>query len=339
VVIAIFAVIVLGIAVVVGVVVAGGGGDDEQSGGGGGDEEIQLVSVAAPGPNPFTPPAAPAEPPATTLSPPQPPYGGTGDNTLCDRAGIIAYLADPANAAQMRAWIDVVGITEAEITTYINDLVPTTLAEDIRITNHTFENGRAVGFQAVLESGTAVLVDVYGKPVVRCRCGNPLLAPKQVSNPVYVGRKWAGFSPSTVVVVNVNTNVQVFPPGGVGTIPTSTPSTTTTRPSTTTTATTAPSGGGEARAAAIMKEKLEACIANAPEEDFGFITREEFDAIIAQLQYSAVPGTAPNVYTVTVSAEAAGGTVATWSVNTATEAVTAADPIAAELDPYCPNFA
>jgi len=34
-----------------------------------------------------------------------------------------------------------------------------------------------VPFQSILAAGTAVLVDKYGRPVVRCKCGNPLLPP------------------------------------------------------------------------------------------------------------------------------------------------------------------
>ena len=45
------------------------------------------------------------------------------------------------------------------------------------MTNHSFVGGRAVGYQAILQAGTAVLVDSSGRPVVRCRCGNPLLEP------------------------------------------------------------------------------------------------------------------------------------------------------------------
>jgi hypothetical protein len=38
-------------------------------------------------------------------------------------------------------------------------------------------NGRATSFGSVLQAGTAVLVDKYGHPVARCRCGNPLTEP------------------------------------------------------------------------------------------------------------------------------------------------------------------
>ncbi len=60
---------------------------------------------------------------------------------------------------------------------YIRKLKPVTLTRDTRVTNHSFVDGRAVGFQAILQAGTAVLVDENGEPVARCRCGNPLLEP------------------------------------------------------------------------------------------------------------------------------------------------------------------
>ena len=60
---------------------------------------------------------------------------------------------------------------------YIRGLRSVTLTRDTRVTNHSFVGERAVGFQAILQAGTAVLVDEKGVPVVRCRCGNPLLEP------------------------------------------------------------------------------------------------------------------------------------------------------------------
>jgi hypothetical protein len=331
-------IVALVVAVAVVVVAAGafvisrGGSDDHAAGK---KEHVQLVSVTTPGPNPFTPPAAPAAPPATTIAPAQPPYGGTGDNTLCDREGIISYLTDPANAAQARAWVGVLGITEAQIPSYIRDLVPTTITQDIRITNHTFENGQAIAFEAVLEAGTAVLVDVYGKPVVRCRCGNPLLPPRTVSDPVYVGQKWPGFSPTNVVVVNINTTIQVFPPGGVGTIPPPSSTTTaTTRPKTTTTT----AGGSADQAAALMKQELDSCIRTADFGDEGFFTADDLEEIIASLQYTVTPGSVPGVFSVSVTAAGGTGEIGIWSVTPSTGAIVSANPNAAELDPYCTNF-
>ncbi|HUF84334.1 MAG TPA: DUF6777 domain-containing protein, partial [Acidimicrobiia bacterium] len=252
--------------------------------------------------------------------PPQGPFGGTGDNTLCDREGIITFLTDPANSAQASEWARVVGIPVSEITTYVRELVPTTVTSDIRITNHTFENGRAVAFQAVLQAGTAVLVDVYGKPIVRCRCGNPLLPPREVKSPTYTGPRWDGFDPDTIIIIEV-TNVQIFPPGGVGEIPPQQEPEPEPEPE--------PSGGDEEEAAAIIRAEFAECAASLGE---GF----EFDP--NSLSYSATPGSVPDVYQVTVT-DPTTGEAGTWSVNADTGDVTPADPIAAEVGSFCPQLA
>jgi hypothetical protein len=76
----------------------------------------------------------------------------------------------------MREWARVLGIrpTFRAVKKYIAKLHPVTLTRDTQVTNHAYKNGRAVPFQAILQAGTAVLVDKYGTPVVRCYCGNPL---------------------------------------------------------------------------------------------------------------------------------------------------------------------
>ncbi|PZT71125.1 hypothetical protein DN402_02310 [Streptomyces sp. SW4] len=48
------------------------------------------------------------------------------------------------------------------------------LRADTRVTGHGLRGGRPVGGQAVLQAGTAVLVDDRGVPRVRCAGGNPL---------------------------------------------------------------------------------------------------------------------------------------------------------------------
>ena len=80
---------------------------------------------------------------------------------------------------ERQAWADVLGIDSDKdsVSRYVRSLTPVTLTVDTRITNHMFKNGRAVPFQSILVAGTAVLVDKYGRPVVRCKCGNPLLQP------------------------------------------------------------------------------------------------------------------------------------------------------------------
>jgi hypothetical protein len=313
--VAIGLVLAIGVGVVVGVLVAAGGDDEGKA------EDVKLVSASEPGPNPFTPPVAPEAPPPSTIAPPQGPFGGTGDNTLCDREGIITFLTDPANSAQASAWAETLGISVSEIPDYVRALVPTTTTSDIRITNHTFENGRAVAFQAVLQAGTAVLVDVYGKPVVRCRCGNPLLPPREVKRPTYTGPKWPDFDPDTIVVIQV-TNVQIFPPGGVGEIPPQEEPEPEPEPEPDT-------GGGDGNEAiAILTAAFDECLASLADEG---LTADE-------VTYSVAPGSAPDVYVVTVT-ETSSGEFGSWSVNVETRDITPADPIAAEAGSICPNLA
>ncbi len=76
------------------------------------------------------------------------------------------------------------------------------------MTNHGYRDGRATGYQAVLQTGTAVLVDDHGVPRVRCACGNPLLPPvAQKSTPRQTGDAWPGYRSSNVVVVAPATQV------------------------------------------------------------------------------------------------------------------------------------
>jgi hypothetical protein len=180
--------------------------------------EVLLETVAGKGPAPVTVPASPKRPALVPLvappvgRAPQPPFGGTGDNTLCDRELLVSFLTAPAHAAEAREWARVLDVKVAEIPVYVRDLVPTTLDADTRVTNHRFSKNKAVGYQAVLEKGTAVLVTQRGELVARCRCGNPLRAPQAVTNARYVGKRWSGFDPTTLIVV-IAADIDIFPPG------------------------------------------------------------------------------------------------------------------------------
>ena len=195
-----------------------------------GGGEVLLESAAAAGPQPFTPTAAGsgaagalgAKPksgvtPATATTPlplPSAPpisgipagrvglYGGTGDNRVCDRDQLVRFLE--SNPAKARAWAGVLGVRVSDIDVYVRRLTPTVLLYDTRVTNHGFSGGRATSRQAVLQAGTAVLVDSRGEPVVRCACGNPLTAPVPTRRTSYTGQAWPGFRPGVVVVVVVN---------------------------------------------------------------------------------------------------------------------------------------
>ena len=321
-----------------------GGGSDEPSKA---DREVLLESAASVGPAPFTPDiqpvaatlptvtTAPATVPSTTGKVAQGPFGGTGDNTLCDRDLLVEFLTDPANARIAQEWARVLDIEVRDIPAYVRSLIPTTLTADARVTNHTFENGRAVGYQAVLQRGTAVLVDTNGRLIARCRCGNPLLPPQEIAKPVYTGPKWEGFDP-TVIVVVVPSPTPIYPPGGVGTLPQST------TPNTRPTATTEPEIESD-EAVRRVKEPFEACIRAQSIGVTGVLTAGELEQVIASLQYSATlvdQRTGTYRVTITVPSQSLSegdieGGSASWEVNLLTGTTTPLDENAQSTQEAC----
>jgi hypothetical protein len=148
----------------------------------GGNEKASAQTVrfqrpADPGPKPFSAPADVRGTSTVKLELGAGPFGGTGSDLVCDRELLIRSLQ--ARPDRMAEWARVRGIDPSpeSVATYIRSLTPVTLTRDTRVTNYSFEDGRAVGFQSILQAGTAVLVDKYGEPVARCRCGNPLSKP------------------------------------------------------------------------------------------------------------------------------------------------------------------
>jgi hypothetical protein len=126
-------------------------------------------------------------------------FGGTLDNGSCDRDQMSQFLqSHPDKAA---AWADAEGIEQSDIPTYVHELTPVLLRADASITNHGYRDGRLTAYPAVLEAGTAVLVDAYGTPRVKCYCGNPLSAPPQHQPTHFVGQPWYHFAPVTVIVI------------------------------------------------------------------------------------------------------------------------------------------
>src|SRR5688500_8792049 len=149
----------------------GGGDDDEASSEAADTQTITFQEPEDPGEDPFTPPADVQG--GDTVEVAQP-FGGSGSNRVCDRDKLIKFLE--ANPERMAEWARVLGLEPriGVVKKYIAKLHPVTLTRDTQVTNHAFTDGRAVPFQAILQAGTAVLVDEYGVPVVRCFCGNPL---------------------------------------------------------------------------------------------------------------------------------------------------------------------
>jgi len=216
---------VLGTAVVGAVVLAlvfsrsdGGGGGSTAKGG-----EVFLQAASKTGPEPFTestandssaPPvsASPATESAATNAvrgvdggaPGL--YGGTRNVSSCDvEKQVRALQADPAKNGAFAA---VAGVRPSEVPAFLRGLTPVQLRLDTRVTNHGYRDGAATSYQAVLQAGTAVLVDDRGVPRTRCACGNPLTPPiAQQTAPRTTGDTWSSYRPSNVVVVAPSTTV------------------------------------------------------------------------------------------------------------------------------------
>ena len=135
-------------------------------------------------------------------------YGGTLNESMCDREQLVEFLGD--NADKARAFADVLDIDVDEIPDYIADLTAVVLRGDTRVTNHGFADGEATAFQAVLQAGTAVLVDYQGIPRVKCYCGNPLTEPIEVDSPRYGGDRWDDFDPDDITVTFVDIDIDIF---------------------------------------------------------------------------------------------------------------------------------
>jgi len=127
-------------------------------------------------------------------------YGGTRDEATCDPDQLVTVLdRRPEEAA---AWAGVHEIEVADIPDYVATLTALHLTADTRVTNHGFIEGEAVARQSVLQVGTAVLVDEFGTPRVRCSSGSPLLPPEAVEGTTaYRGPAWDTFDPVRTAAV------------------------------------------------------------------------------------------------------------------------------------------
>jgi hypothetical protein len=250
------AVVVIGL--VVGVVVIASGSDDPAEA-----TEVYTEPISTPGEDPFTPAVGtdeeiPAvEAPGTYEGNHVGLYGGTLNQSTCDRDQLVTFLRQ--NPDKAAAWAGVLGISTTRISTYVAGLTPVILRSDTLVTNHGFADGRATVIPAVLQAGTAVLIDDKGFPVTKCYCGNPLTPPDYYSpkwEPRYQGPTWPGFSGTSITIIQssatiIDTFVLVDPrtgrsfdrprgSGGAQDTPTNPPSTTTTTTTTLAPTTTLP---------------------------------------------------------------------------------------------------
>ncbi|MBH1934455.1 hypothetical protein I5Q34_09160 [Streptomyces sp. AV19] len=130
-------------------------------------------------------------------------FGGTRQVTRCDKAQLLKELA--SDAAKATAWAAARGIAGQDIQRHVTGLTAVVLLHDTLVTNHNYVGGgRTRSYHSVLQAGVAVLVDAYGKPAVKCNCGNPLRQPDSEVNAEqarYEGTRWEGFAAAVVTVV------------------------------------------------------------------------------------------------------------------------------------------
>lgn len=188
--------------------------------------EVFLEPVADQGPDPFTASTAASAAPTPSAPSPSAPapsptssvlalreitgstpglYGGTRSVGSCDVEQQVAFLA--AEPDKARAFAEAAGVNEANLASWLRGLTPVLLRADTRVTNHGFRDGVPNAFQSVLQAGTAVLVDQYGAPRVRCACGNPLRSPIPLQDAKPTGKPWAGYRPDRVIVIEPTTMV------------------------------------------------------------------------------------------------------------------------------------
>ncbi|MFG2332550.1 DUF6777 domain-containing protein [Streptomyces sp. NPDC048604] len=203
-------------AVILAVVLTRSDDGGDQAGGGSG--EVFLQSASSAGPDPFTKSTArtgAAQSPAPLPSPTgqtgtnvtrtvdgsaEGLYGGTKNVASCNVEQQVRFLA--AEPDKNRAFASVLGISESAVPGYLRGLTPLQLRVDTRVTNHGFKDGGPTTYQAVLQAGTAVMVDDRGVPRVRCACGNPLTPPvPQKTAPKTTGTAWPGYRTADVIVV------------------------------------------------------------------------------------------------------------------------------------------
>ncbi|MDT7636162.1 MAG: hypothetical protein QOC83_450 [Pseudonocardiales bacterium] len=174
--------------------------------------QVQLEPTSSPGENPFMEPVGQDQTVATPVtaggqfsSDTPGLFGDSGNQNSCDAKTMISNLqADPPRAT---AWAGALGVTSDKIPDFVGTLTPVVLRSDTSVTSYGYADGAFTGYPAVLQAGTAVFVDSYGAPTVKCFSGNPLAAPTDVRNVGYAGNAWRTFQPAAVTVIQPATTV------------------------------------------------------------------------------------------------------------------------------------
>lgn len=143
---------------------------------------------------------ATAVPNATTFGNSPATASGHPAPQLCDKESLRTQLIGDDTVAN--AWAAKAG-NGASTTDTLRNLTPLLLGQDTAVTEYAHESGEVVAYQAILQAGTAVLVDHRGQPRVRCNNGNPLRE-AQLGGEAKVtieGTRWAGFDQQRVMSI------------------------------------------------------------------------------------------------------------------------------------------
>ncbi|HEY2206401.1 MAG TPA: DUF6777 domain-containing protein [Pseudonocardia sp.] len=158
-------------------------------------------------------------------------YSRNPEAPSCDGQTLVAALQ--ADDQKATAWASALSIQAADIPGFVSKLTPVVLRSDTSVTVFGYDAGTYFPYPAVLQAGTAVFINSYGEPTVKCYSGNPLASRAVPSGGTtvaasYVGPSWGSFSSSSVTVVRPSTIVnQTFCTGGNATGGTTTGGTTT----------------------------------------------------------------------------------------------------------------
>lgn len=129
-------------------------------------------------------------------------YAVPGSGAACDVSGLRAGLGTQTT---IDAWSAAAGVGADQIDQYLAGLAPVFLGADTLVLLH----GTAGASTAVLQAGTAVLVDDTGTPRVRCRSLSPLSAvePIDLRSVEVTGTDWPGFEVEKVVQIQAGATV------------------------------------------------------------------------------------------------------------------------------------
>lgn len=179
-----------------------------------GSGEARLLPAGRPGPDPFAVVDVRPVPPTGLPLPPAPAgssvrgdvgglYAGVRDAPRCPADNVGAALSAGEGSVDTRAvWAEASSIDPDEIDAMLDALIPVILRRDTLVTSHRLDGGVAVPEAAVLQRGTAVLVDDRGVPRVRCAGAQPLdRARRSAGRYTFEGTSWLGFATGEVVRV------------------------------------------------------------------------------------------------------------------------------------------